>query len=99
MTGANGCTPQQRAKRASRFNGRNQPRDNVIAFSGGTAAPSAKIYGRCETFSPVYRQGMINACPCCGVTAWHVGRSTAECAGCGSPLPLVQPTRIGTSLK
>lgn len=25
-------------------------------------------------------------CPACGGSAWHIGRITAECAGCGLPL-------------
>jgi ribosomal protein S27AE len=33
------------------------------------------------------------ACPCCGWMAWHVGRSTAECARCGEALPLAENRR------
>ncbi|MEE8612247.1 MAG: hypothetical protein V3V60_15825 [Sphingomonas aquatilis] len=34
----------------------------------------------------LYRPG--SHCPCCAGAAWHVGRQSAECAICGTPLPL-----------
>lgn len=36
-----------------------------------------------------YAQG--RACPACAGGAWHIGRSTAECSGCGFVLPLASP--------
>lgn len=39
-----------------------------------------------------YHEGETNRCPQCQHKAWHVGRSTAECAHCGHPLPLAQAT-------
>lgn len=33
-----------------------------------------------------YRTGMI--CPGCGAGKWLIGRRSAECAGCGTALPL-----------
>lgn len=39
----------------------------------------------------VYRLGDSNHCPGCARSAWHVGRVTAECAHCGTALPLFAP--------
>lgn len=36
-----------------------------------------------------FRSGENQRCPGCGERHWHVGRSTAECAVCGFPLPIV----------
>lgn len=33
-----------------------------------------------------YRSGEANRCPGCGRSHWHVGRSSAECASCGTTL-------------
>lgn len=43
-------------------------------------------------FALFYRVGEPNHCPSCMGTNWHVGRVSAECAGCGTPLPLHHPT-------
>jgi len=40
----------------------------------------------------LYWPGEVNRCPQCNSKAWHVGRTTAECAHCGHPLPLAQDT-------
>lgn len=34
----------------------------------------------------LYRPGLT--CPCCDRRAWHVGRASAECAGCGLAMSL-----------
>ncbi|WOE76167.1 hypothetical protein [Alterisphingorhabdus coralli] len=39
-------------------------------------------------FRPLYRAGSVNHCPGCGQTQWHVGRMSAECAHCGTAIPL-----------
>ncbi|WP_448664423.1 hypothetical protein ACG3SL_07025 [Sphingomonas sp. CJ20] len=36
-----------------------------------------------------YRPHEANHCPGCGQSHWMVGRTTAECAFCGTALPLV----------
>ncbi len=36
----------------------------------------------------VYRDDAVNHCPGCGRTSWYIGRSTAECAFCGTAIPL-----------
>lgn len=41
-------------------------------------------------YQPNYRDGMD--CPGCGRGAFHIGRQSAECANCGTALPLA-PTR------
>jgi hypothetical protein len=50
----------------------------------------ALIAGRGDVI--LYRPAQTNHCPRCGQAQWHVGRVTAECAFCGTALPLVSPT-------
>lgn len=35
-----------------------------------------------------YRPGSANHCPACARSHWLIGRATAECAFCGTALPL-----------
>jgi hypothetical protein len=42
------------------------------------------------------REGEANHCPGCGRTHWLIGRITAECAFCGTALPLENATRGDT---
>lgn len=35
-----------------------------------------------------YHGGATNHCPACAKSNWFVGRSTAECAFCGTALPI-----------
>jgi hypothetical protein len=41
-------------------------------------------------FRPMFRLDDVNPCPGCGKSNWYVGRTTAECAFCGSALPLAE---------
>ncbi|MDF7775509.1 hypothetical protein P1X14_09645 [Sphingomonas sp. AOB5] len=45
-----------------------------------------------------YRANETNHCPGCGQSHWMIGRMTAECANCGTALPLIagSATGIGT---
>lgn len=36
----------------------------------------------------VYREDAVNRCPGCARAHWYVGRVSAECAFCGTALPL-----------
>lgn len=50
-----------------------------------------KIYGltkAASSFRLLYRSGEKNHCPGCGQAQWHVGRISAECAHCGTAIPL-----------
>ena len=38
-----------------------------------------------------YLMNGANVCPDCGGRQWHVGRISAECATCDTPLPLAAP--------
>ncbi|MDZ7588798.1 MAG: hypothetical protein U5J78_06575 [Parasphingorhabdus sp.] len=44
--------------------------------------------GRARGFMPLYHQDIVNRCPGCGKSHWHVGRMSAECAHCHTALPL-----------
>lgn len=37
---------------------------------------------------PTYRPGTANHCPSCTHSHWLIGRLTAECAVCGTALPI-----------
>ena len=52
-----------------------------------TDMPTPKITSR-HGFTQLYHSNVINHCPACGHTQWHIGRSTAECAFCETALPL-----------
>ena len=45
-----------------------------------------------------YRQHEANHCPGCGQSQWMIGRMTAECAHCGTALPLHGGGSFGTGL-
>ena len=39
-------------------------------------------------YRPMYHLDIVNHCPGCGKSQWHVGRFSAECAYCETALPL-----------
>lgn len=45
-----------------------------------------------------YRQQETNHCPGCGNSHWMIGRLTAECAFCGTALPLISGASSGGGL-
>jgi len=45
-----------------------------------------------------YRQHETNHCPGCGNSHWMIGRLTAECAFCGTALPLIGGGSSGAGL-
>lgn len=51
------------------------------------------MFNDCISFNPggyriTYRMDEVNHCPGCGRTHWLIGRATAECAFCGTAVPL-----------
>ena len=46
-------------------------------------------------YHAVYREQETNHCPGCGRTHWYRGRQLAECAFCGTALPLQEAYRQG----
>jgi hypothetical protein len=52
---------------------------------------------RVRGYHAVYRDNEINHCPGCGRTHWYLGRLLAECAFCGTALPLQEANRQGPS--
>jgi hypothetical protein len=45
-----------------------------------------------------YRPQEINHCPGCGKSHWMIGRLTAECAFCGTALPLIAGATSGSGV-
>lgn len=48
-------------------------------------------------FVILYRQAETNHCPGCSASQWLVGRQSAECACCGTAIPLMSPAAPGIS--
>ena len=44
-------------------------------------------------YHAAYRENEVNHCPGCGRTPWYLGRMLAECAFCGTALPLTEASR------
>lgn len=42
-------------------------------------------------YHAVYRENDTNRCPGCNRSHWYIGRISAECAFCGTTLPLEAP--------
>jgi len=42
-----------------------------------------------------YREDQVNHCPGCTKSNWYVHRSSAECAFCGTIIPLKDANPIG----
>ena len=62
----------------------------------------SSIESRRTVFNPnargyhaVYHDGEVNHCPGCGRTHWLIGRLSAECAFCGTALPLKEAATQG----
>jgi ribosomal protein S27E len=45
-------------------------------------------------YAVLYRTDEVNHCPGCGHVNWHLGRSSAECAFCGTALPYAPPAPL-----
>ena len=45
-----------------------------------------------------YHQHETNHCPGCGKSHWMIGRLTAECAFCGTALPLISGASSGSGM-
>jgi hypothetical protein len=43
-------------------------------------------------FRLLYHRDAVNHCPGCSRTHWYIGRFSAECAFCGTALPLKEVT-------
>jgi hypothetical protein len=50
---------------------------------------------RVRGYHAVYHDGEVNHCPGCGRTHWLIGRMSAECAFCGTALPLKEAATHG----
>lgn len=57
-------------------------------YMQNNAFQNAQQIGTGRGFSPVYYADVVNHCPACGHTHWHIGRSMAQCAFCDTALPL-----------
>ena len=53
-------------------------------------APKMRAPYATRTYVATYRAESANYCPGCGQSQWLVGRVSAECARCGTALPLAE---------
>jgi hypothetical protein len=58
--------------------------DLVKGFAGGPSPHRSALRG----YGIVYRRDEVNFCPGCGRSHWYIGRLMAECAYCGTAIPL-----------
>lgn len=63
-----------------------------------TQSPVASEHWLHHGYLPTYADGEMNRCPGCLRSQWYIGRSTAECAFCGTALPLERAGWEGNSL-
>lgn len=61
------------------------------AFSSGFGRSGASARG----YQVLFHTDGVNHCPGCHGTNWLVGRITAECARCGTALPLAEAAQMG----
>jgi hypothetical protein len=67
-------------------------------ISGHEAKPLDTAYKfAAQGFRPMYHDDEANVCPGCGMSQWLVGRVTAECAFCGTAIPLEHTGMEGRS--
>ena len=64
----------------------------------GQRGPGFSIDPAQRGYRVAYREGEVNRCPGCGRSHWHVGRLSAECAFCGTALPLAESLGAGAGL-
>lgn len=63
---------------------------NVLEDRGGSLVPPRAQRG----YHISYRDAQPNHCPGCGRGHWYIGRMMAECAFCGTALPLENAARV-----
>jgi hypothetical protein len=64
---------------------------NVREARGGSLVPPVAQRG----YHIFYRDDEPNHCPGCGRAHWYIGRVMAECAFCGTALPLERAPLAG----
>jgi hypothetical protein len=64
----------------------------------GQKGPAFSLDPARRGYHVAYREGEVNRCPGCGRSHWHVGRLSAECAFCGTALPLCESLGMGAGL-
>ena len=52
--------------------------------------PAETALDRAPGYAILYHSGTVNHCPGCAGTQWLVGRASAQCAHCGTALPLAR---------
>ncbi len=60
----------------------------VVPVAPSVALPRFRPVNK--RIGPAFYDGLVNVCPGCDKSHWHVGRSSAECAFCETALPIVR---------
>lgn len=63
----------------------------ILAARGGSLVPPAATRG----YHVAYRGDGTDVCPGCGRSHFYVGRVSAECAFCGTAIPLPEAPNSG----
>jgi hypothetical protein len=64
----------------------------------GRKGPGCSLDPALRGYHVTYREGEPNRCPGCSRSHWHIGRLSAECAFCGTALPLTESLGAGAGL-
>jgi hypothetical protein len=64
----------------------------------GQKSPGFSLDPARRGYHVAYRAGEVNRCPGCSRSHWHVGRLSAECAFCGTALPLTEGLGVGAGM-
>jgi hypothetical protein len=59
------------------------------------AANSFKLQLASRGYQVLFHADETNRCPGCGKSHWYVGRITAECAACGTAIPIAESAMAG----
>lgn len=59
----------------------------VIVLPARQLGKSLAAQLRESGYRPTFQKGEVNRCPGCGRSHWWIGKSSAECAFCGTALP------------
>lgn len=65
------------------------------AHQAAAATTSYKLQLAARGYQILFHADETNRCPGCGGANWYVGRITAECATCGTAVPIAQSAMAG----
>jgi hypothetical protein len=71
------------------------PSRRISVVGMHAAATSFKLQLASKGYQVLFHADETNRCPGCGKSQWYVGRITAECAACGTAIPIAESAMAG----